>query len=46
VSGGFVARQIKLIHELVPGATLIAVLVNASNPNSAKEISEAREAQA
>ena len=46
VSGGFVARQIKLIHELVPGATLIAVLVNPSNPNTAKEISEAREAQA
>jgi putative tryptophan/tyrosine transport system substrate-binding protein len=46
VSGGFVAKQIKLIHEVVPGAALIAVLVNPSNPNYAKEISEAREAQA
>ena len=46
VSDGFVARQIKLIHEVAPGAALIAALVNPSNPNNAKEVSEAREAQA
>jgi len=46
MSEGFVARQIKLIHEVVPSATLIAVLVNSSNPNNPQEISEAREAQA
>jgi putative ABC transport system substrate-binding protein len=45
-SDGFVTKQIKLIHEVVPSATLIAVLVNSGNPNSSKETSEAREAQA
>jgi len=42
----FVGSQIKFIHEVVPSAALIAVLVNSSNPNNPKEISEAREAQA
>ena len=46
MSEGFVARQIKLIHEVVPSATLIAVLVNSSNPSNPQEIGEAREAQA
>ena len=46
MSEGFVARQIKLIHEVVPSATLIAVLVNSSNPNNPQEIGEARQAQA
>jgi putative ABC transport system substrate-binding protein len=46
MSGGFVTKQIKLIYEVVPRATLIAVLVNPSNPNSPKEINESREAQA
>jgi putative tryptophan/tyrosine transport system substrate-binding protein len=46
MSDGFVAKQIELIHEVVPRATLIAVLVNSSNPNNPKEIGEAREAQA
>ena len=46
MSEGVVARQIKLIHEVVPSATLIAVLVNSSNPNNPQEIGEAREAQA
>jgi len=42
-SDGFVAKQIELMHTVAPSATLIAVLVNPSNP---KEISEARDAQA
>ena len=46
MSDGFVIKQINFIHEVVPSATLIAVLVNSSNPNSPKETSEAREAQA
>jgi ABC-type uncharacterized transport system substrate-binding protein len=46
MSDGFVTKQIKLIHEVVPSAELIAVLVNPSNPNNAEETSEAREAQA
>jgi putative tryptophan/tyrosine transport system substrate-binding protein len=45
MSDGFVGNQIKFIHEIVPSAALIAVLVNSSNPNNPKEISEAREAQ-
>src|SRR6516164_9596827 len=46
VSEGFVAKQIELMHTVAPSATLIAVLVNPSNPNNSKEISEARDAQA
>jgi putative ABC transport system substrate-binding protein len=46
MSDGFVAKQIKLMHAVAPSATLIAVLVNPSNPNNPKEISEARGAQA
>jgi putative ABC transport system substrate-binding protein len=46
MSDGFVIKQINFIHEVVPSATPIAVLVNSSNPNSPKETSEAREAQA
>jgi putative ABC transport system substrate-binding protein len=46
MSDGFVIKQINFIHEVVPSATLIAVLVNSSNPNSPKQTSEAREAQA
>jgi putative ABC transport system substrate-binding protein len=43
---GFLAKQIELMHAVAPSATLIAVLVNPSNPNNSKEISEARDAQA
>ena len=46
MSDGVIAKQIELMHEVVPRATLIAVLVNPSNPNNPKEISEARDAQA
>jgi len=46
MSDGFVTKQIKLIREVVPSTELIAVLVNPSNPNSAEETTEAREAQA
>ena len=46
MSGGFVAKQIELMHAVAPNATLIAVLVNPSNPNNQKQISEARDAQA
>src|SRR5215469_1249130 len=44
-SGGFVAKQIELMHAVAPSAALIAVLVNPSNPNNPQEISEARGAQ-
>ena len=46
MSAGFVAKQIELMHAVAPSARLIAVLVNPSNPNNSKEISEARDAQA
>jgi putative tryptophan/tyrosine transport system substrate-binding protein len=46
MSEGFVAKQIELMHAVAPSATLIAVLVNPSNPNNPKQISEARNAQA
>ena len=46
MSEGFVAKQIELMHAVAPNATLIAVLVNPSNPNNQKQISEARDAQA
>jgi putative tryptophan/tyrosine transport system substrate-binding protein len=45
-SDGVVAKQMELIHEVVPSATLIAVLVNSDNPGNPKQISEAREAEA
>src|SRR5499427_10599425 len=40
MSDGFVAKQIELIHAVAPSATLIAVLLNPSNPNNPKQISE------
>ena len=46
MSDGVVAKQIKLMHGVLPNATLIAVLVNSRNPNNPKEISETRDAQA
>jgi putative tryptophan/tyrosine transport system substrate-binding protein len=46
MSDGVVAKQIKLIREVIPSAAPIAILVNSHNPNNSKEISEAREAQA
>jgi putative ABC transport system substrate-binding protein len=46
MSDGVIAKQIELMHEVVPRATLIAVLVNPSNPNNPKEISDTRDAQA
>src|SRR5215831_16083298 len=46
MSDGLVVKQIEFVHAVVPSATPIAVLVNPSNPNNPKEISEARDAQA
>ena len=46
MSDGLVVKQIKFVHAVAPTATPIAVLVNPSNPNNPKEISEARDAQA
>jgi putative tryptophan/tyrosine transport system substrate-binding protein len=45
MSDGFVVKQIEFAHAVAPSATPIAVLVNPSNPNNPKEISEARDAQ-
>src|SRR5215469_1896547 len=46
MSDGLVVKQIKFVHAVAPSDTPIAVLVNPSNPNNPKEISEARDAQA
>jgi putative ABC transport system substrate-binding protein len=43
---GLIARQIELLHEVLPSATLIAVLVNRGNPNHLQEIADTREARA
>jgi putative ABC transport system substrate-binding protein len=45
MSDGFIVKQIEFAHAVAPSATPIAVLVNPSNPNNSKEISEARDAQ-
>jgi putative ABC transport system substrate-binding protein len=45
VPGGFAAKQLQLLHEIVPGAKRIAVLVNPNNTfNSAMVSQEARPA--
>jgi putative ABC transport system substrate-binding protein len=46
LTNGLIAKQIELIHQFLPGATLIAVLVNRGNPNHLQEIADTREAQA
>ena len=45
MSDGLVVKQIEFVHAVAPSATPIGVLVNPSNPNNPKEISEARDAQ-
>jgi putative ABC transport system substrate-binding protein len=44
MSDGLVVKQIEFV-QVAPSATPIGVLVNPSNPNNPKEISEARDAQ-
>jgi putative ABC transport system substrate-binding protein len=46
LTNGLITKQIELMHQVLPSATLIAVLVNKGNPNYIQEISETREAQA
>jgi ABC-type uncharacterized transport system substrate-binding protein len=37
-------RRLRLLHELVPSATLVAVLVNTNNPNSATQLADIQQA--
>ncbi|HEY4472083.1 MAG TPA: ABC transporter substrate-binding protein, partial [Stellaceae bacterium] len=37
-------RRLRLLHELVPNTTLVAVLVNTSNPNSAAQLADVQQA--
>jgi len=45
LTNGLIAKQIELLHEALPGTTLIAVLVNRRNPNHVQEIADTRESQ-
>ncbi len=42
--GGMAAKQVGLLHELVPGATLIAYLVNPGNPITERNVRDALDA--
>jgi putative ABC transport system substrate-binding protein len=44
LSTALVAKQLGLLHELVPAATMIAVLVNPDNPNAVPATSDVQEA--
>jgi putative ABC transport system substrate-binding protein len=46
LTNGLIAKQIELLHEVLPSATLIAVLVNRGNPNHLQEIADTREVRA
>jgi putative ABC transport system substrate-binding protein len=37
-------KRLELLHELVPGATVIAMLINPNNPNSAAQLKDVPEA--
>jgi len=44
ISAALVAKRIELLHELIPGAELIAVLANSNNPSADFEVKEAENA--
>ena len=44
VTAALSGNRLHLLRELVPGATLIAVLLNTSNPNAATQLTEFQEA--
>ena len=46
LTNGLIAKQIELLHQILPSATLIAVLVNRGNQNHVQEIADTREARA
>jgi putative ABC transport system substrate-binding protein len=46
LSLGLVAKRIEIMHQIVPNAGLIAVLVNPANPNAEMVMSEAQGTQA
>ena len=46
VTNGLIAKQIELLHQVLPSATLIAVLVNRENPSHIQEISDTRDSGA
>ena len=43
-SGALTAKRLALLRDLVPGATLIAVLVNSASPDTEKQVAEIQEA--
>jgi len=43
LTNGLIAKQIELLHQVLPSATLIAVLVNRENPSHIQEISDTRD---
>ena len=46
LTNGLIAKQIELLHQILPSATLIAVLVNRGNQSHVQEIADTREARA
>ena len=43
-SGALTGKRLALLRDLVPGATLIAVLVNSASPDTEKQVAEIQEA--
>jgi len=46
LTNGLIAKQIELLHQVLPSATLIAVLVNRANPTHIQEIADTRDSRA
>src|SRR5437763_3597954 len=44
VTTGLNEKRLRLLHELVPNTTLVAALVNTSNPNSANQLADIQQA--
>ena len=46
LSNSLVPKQLELLEELVPAATVIGILANPANPNAASDVADARAAAA
>src|SRR6185295_17847046 len=44
LSGALTAKRLELMHELVPGASVVAFLVNPASPEAETQLTDAREA--